>query len=127
MLPQRERIVRKAKERIIDYSLSNFNKSNDASSLTNTTTPSTKTQKRNNRSYKPFITTASTATHGELDDQNGDDALNTSNNENSETPPKKSNKIHTPNASARRNKAQNSTKSSAINKNNRLRDINVIF
>ena len=120
MLPQRERIVRKAKERIIDYSLSNFNKSNDASSLTNT-------QKRNNRSYKPFITTASTATHGELDDQNGDDALNTSNNENNETPPKKSNKIHTPNASARRNKAQNSTKSSAINKNNRLRDINVIF
>ena len=99
MSAQRERIVRKAKDRVIDYSVSNFNKStiNLTSTVATTGTP---TKRRNNaRSYKPFgsTTTATTTTtngvHAAEDEDllaHQQEALNTSNEY--ETPPKKTNK-----------------------------------
>lgn len=64
MLPQRERIVRKAKERAVENLheiTSNYHKSaNNASTASNTSTTNSTasatptTAKRNNRSYKPF-------------------------------------------------------------------------
>ncbi len=120
MLPQRERIVRKAKERTIDYSMSNFN--NRTTPLQ--TTPGSNSQtptKRNARSYKPFTNTTNVIGAMDLNDGGGgneDTTINTSGTNNAndstyyETPPKKVKA----NATTTTTRQQNKTTTSKTNR-----------
>jgi hypothetical protein len=113
MLPQRERIVRKAKERSIDYSMANFNRTSSSSS---SQTPT----KRNARSYKPFTNTTNVMDAASNLDENttmntssggGNDNANANDSTYYETPPKKvkANTTTTTTTSRQQNKTTTTT------------------